>query len=297
MIFFFFFFFFFLCIFFLGLRFGFAQDKAKIDNWVKQFKLANPGMSQAQVDAYESPDRLDWGHPNLKNCFFCAGQCFNNPDDNTMCQVSQSNPFGNGQKRSLVNVTQVLRQPNYEARYPEIAKAHKAGIELIESMSQSHGKRNVEAMCGAAEANELTLIIPGFGRRFHCGLTCLNNDTSRAPTPSPTPHPGQIGEDHMPTPQPIFGQETTTYTGVPVITTPKPGVVIINSPTPANNNNIASGVSCSKEGEVCGMAGNTKLFCKCKVCGFKGDKCAGVTSSLSFMAAAAAMLAAAARFL
>jgi hypothetical protein len=164
--FFFFFFFFFLCIFFLGLRFGFAQDKAKIDNWVKQFKLANPGMSQAQVDAYESPDRLDWGHPNLKNCFFCAGQCFNNPDDNTMCQVSQSNPFGNGQKRSLVNVTQVLRQPNYEARYPEIAKAHKAGIELIESMSQSHGKRNVEAMCGAAEANELTLIIPGFGRAF-----------------------------------------------------------------------------------------------------------------------------------
>jgi hypothetical protein len=95
----------------------------------------------------------------------------------------------------------------------------------------------------------------------------------------------------------VFGQETTTYTGVPVITTPKPGVVIINSPTPANNNNIASGVSCSKEGEVCGMAGNTKLFCKCKVCGFKGDKCAGVTSSLSFMAAAAAMLAAAARFL
>jgi len=282
-----------------------VEDKAKIDNWVRQFKLANPSLSQAQVDAYESPDRLDWGHPNLKNCFFCAGQCFNNPDDNTMCQVSQENPFGNGAKRSLVNVTQVMREPGYEKRYPQIAAAHKAGNELLEAMTtpvaESHGKRNVEnveAMCGSAEQSELVLIIPGFGKRYHCGLTCLNNSSSKAPTPSPTPHPGQIGEDHNPTPQPVFGEQTTTTYGNVGVQTPKPGpVVIINgTPAPAANQQV-SGVACTKENEVCGMAGNTKLFCKCKVCGFKGDTCAGDVSSLSFLAAAAAMLAAAARFL
>lgn len=275
-----------------------VEDKKKIDNWVSTFKSANPGMSAAQIDKYESPDRLDWGHPNLKNCFFCAGQCWNNPDDNTACQVSQADPFGSKSKRAMtpVKVTKVMRHPEYAQHYPQLAAANKTGIEAFEEVA--HGKRNVEAMCGAAEQSELTLIIPGFGKRFHCDVNCLNQFASKAPTPAPTPHPGQIGEDHNPTPQPVFGEQTTTttYGGVGVQTT-KPGVVIINGTPVGGGNQQQSGVSCSKENEVCGMAGNTKLFCKCKVCGFKGDTCAGVASSLSFVAAAAALLAAAMRFL
>jgi hypothetical protein len=36
--------------------------------------------------------------------------------------------------------------------------------------------------------------------------------------------------------------------------------------------------SCT-ENEECGMAGNTKLFCKCNVCGYKGNSCVGATCS------------------
>lgn len=254
-------------------------------------------MSNASIARYESPDRLDWGHPNLKNCFFCAGQCWNNPDDNTHCQVSQANPFGSKRELTPVKVTKVMRHPEYATFYPELAKANKTGIEAFEEVT--HGKRNVEAMCGAAERDELVLVIPGFGKRYHCDTTCLAQFSSREPTPAPTPHPSQEGFDHVPTPMPVFGDPTATttpYPGVGQVTTTRPNVVIVGSPGPAANN-MMNGPACTKENEVCGMAGNTKLFCKCKVCGFKGDTCAGNASSLSLVAAALALVAAAARFL
>lgn len=54
----------------------------------------NPLWTASQINDYLSPDRLDWGHPSLKNCYFCGGKCWNNPNGNVNCTVSQTNPFG-----------------------------------------------------------------------------------------------------------------------------------------------------------------------------------------------------------
>jgi len=252
-----------------------GEDTQKIASWVTTFKAQNPSMTAQQIDAYESPDRLDWGHPALKNCYYCAGQCWNNAEDNTACQVGM-NPT---KKRSLT----------------ELAKEHALGLDTETSLvaTEEH-KLDKRTQCSSAELAKYAIYIPGLGKRYHCDAACLNQFGSKAPTPVPTPHPGQIGNDFGPTPPPETYGQTPPYATVtpPGYTTSKVNPIIIGV-TPANSgaNNVAMGMACVKDNELCGMAGTTKLFCKCKVCGFKGTTCAPAgTNSVSFVAAMVAML-------
>jgi hypothetical protein len=136
--------------------------------------------------------------------------------------------------------------------------------------------------------------VPGFGRRFHCDQTCLNQFATAAPTMAPTPHPSQEG---------IVPGETTSFQGfdgpgnqptnVPTNANPNaptPGVVVINSPNPIMSPDM--GKKCTKEGETCGMAGTQKLFCKCKTCGFKGTTCPVTAASTNAVSVVVLALAA-----
>jgi hypothetical protein len=262
------------------------QDNNAIKAWVTNFKAQNPGMTDTQIDAFESPDRLDWGHPNLKNCFFCAGQCWNNELDNTSCQVSMANPFGNKKKRqSDVTPTQAIQKGTLKKEYPEIAAAIANGNKLLEKRAVNDVEATL-AVCGAAELNQITIIVPGFGKRYHCDQTCLAQFGTKAPTPMATPHPSQEGFNHEPT---TFNGFADSTVGGPA-TVPSNNGNGGNAPNtaiaiaPGNNNQVtvaAMGTKCTVEGAECGKVGTAKLFCKCKVCGFKGTVCSASTGALS----------------
>lgn len=308
---FFFFFHFFLPLLFFVRR---PQDQGKIDKWVADYKAANPTLTAAQIEAVELPDRPDWGSPLLKNCYFCAGKCWENALDNISCQVSMSDPFGNGKtKRSAMSHVEAMEKGMLAEEHPEVHKAIEAGNEVLKRAvaAVEQKKRAVAAVedvedvleeCTNAQLNQITIIIPGFGRRFHCSQTCLTQYASKAPTPLPTPHPNEV--DPFTTQDPN-GPPTFGPGGVPTnppSNAPNPGAsgININTVTNAANNNQAGGFkACSKDNEVCGMSGSTKLFCKCKLCGYKQPACpsAASTNAVSAVLAAVAALVAAARLI
>jgi len=255
-------------------------------------KMADNGWTQAQVDAYEGPDVVWWGSPSLHNCLFCAGQCWDNSLQNIDCQISQSNPFGSKREVVKINPIKTMRRKGYEKVYPALAAAHASSMAALYEAIE--GKRSVKSMCDAQDESELFVIIPFLDVRPMCDANCILVDMTSAATPIPTPNPGQIGPAWIPTPQPTFGTGTVYSPPGPssyVTTTSEKVVTIPNAPPPPSNAIMGtSGSPCTTENAQCGMAGNTKLFCKCKVCGFSGTVCPASVHSISLLAVAVAVV-------
>jgi hypothetical protein len=178
------------------------EDFTAIRQWETTFKAQNPTLTQAQVDQVERIDRLDWGHPDLKNCYFCAGKCWNNADDSIACQVTSTNPFGNKKKRDAA---------------PAAKKRDVDGV---------------EAMCGTDELNQITIILPSFGRRYHCDAMCVAQ-SSMPPTPNPTPTPAPPATTIPPTASPPTTGPTPTPAPTPRATTAPPTPIPPPTPSPS----------------------------------------------------------------
>jgi len=267
---------------------------------VADFKKANPTLTDAQVAAVERVDRPDWGSPLLKNCFFCAGTCWNNTIDNISCQVSQKDPLGNNSRTKKRSThIQAMEKGTLAEEHPEVHSAIEAGNEVLKRAMAKRDVENVLEECTAAQLNQITIIVPGFGRRYHCDKDCLTaNQGTRAPTPSPTPHPMEVDPLATVDPNaPTFDTPATVYTGAPT-QAPATAFTIntINNGGPGAqiNGNLKA---CTKDNEVCGMSGQTKLFCKCKLCGYKQEKCpsGASTNAVSAVLAAVAAVVAVAR--
>jgi hypothetical protein len=197
-----------------------------------------------------------------------------------------ANPFGNKKKRqSDVTPTQAIQRGTLKKEYPEIAAGIANGNKLLKKRAVNDVEATL-AVCGAAELNQITIIVPGFGKRYHCDQTCLAQFASKAPTPLPTPHPSQEGFNHEPTTAFNGGFSETASEGPGTASNgnnPNTNTAINIAPGGTNNNPIVApmGTKCTVEGAECGKVGTAKLFCKCKVCGFKGTVCSASTGALS----------------
>ena len=228
---------------------------------------------QAMIDA--NPD-VDWGHPLLQNCQFCAGQCWDDELDNLHCQVSQADPFGNmpqNRRRELhmqlFNVPEwdMLPQAHREKFHREvIMKRKELTLQLIRE-----GKRTVEETCNGSHRDWLVLHIPGFGQRWHCDEACLAATEALITTGSPTPHPNAVqvttmGPPTPPTPEPTFGSPPS-----PAPVTQPGGAGVTAKPIPPgggpNSNATPRPKGNQKEGDYCGLDSNgVKKYIRCGQC-------------------------------